>query len=413
MSIRWITPLLGTAPASGVTDRSSVSIVDVRDLVDKAGNKPEIVRQKIEQGVRLLRLGSKTVVCCDYGISRSNAVAVGILASFENIAFEAAVKRVQDATGEKEIKLEPLMVVRAALGHAARTDASGRNRILVTGGSGFIGRAVVPMLENEFEVLAPSREQLDLEQGSMQLALIADQAHTDCVLHLANPRVYTSNIALGKTLAMLKNVIDVCVARDMRLVYLSGWEVFSGYQGSINATEALPLFPKGPYGEGKYLAELLIEHHQKNNNLRCAVIRSGPVYGLGGDKPKFIFNFIDKALKNEPITTHLYNNGHPALDLMHVKDLARAIDAVIAKNIEGVVHVGTGVLTTTQEIAGHIKHLLGSASSISHVSIDASVASIAMDTDKAKALLDWASEVSLLDGLRELLLDKGTANESK
>ncbi|NYT46283.1 NAD(P)-dependent oxidoreductase [Alcaligenaceae bacterium] len=413
MSIRWITPLLGTSPASGVTETSSISIVDVRDLVDKAGNRADIVREKIEQGVRSLRRGKKTVVCCDYGISRSNAVAVGILARFESIAFAEAVKRVQNSTGEKEIKLEPLLVVRAALGDAECTANSGSRTVLVTGASGFIGRAVVPILESGFEVILPSREELDLEQGSMQLALVASQAHANCVLHLANPRVYTSNIALGKTLAMLKNVIDVCVARDMTLVYLSGWEVFSGYQGSINATEALPYFPKGPYGEGKYLAELLIEHHQKNNHLQCAVIRSGPVYGSGADKPKFIFNFMDKALKNEPIATHLYNNGYPALDLMHVRDLARAIYAVIAKNSEGVIHVGTGVLTTTQDIAGHIKNLLGSTSSISHVSIDASVASIAMNAEKAKALLDWTAEVSLLDGLKELLLDKDAVNGSK
>lgn len=412
MSIRWITSLLGTSPANDVVGVPSIGIVDVRDLVDKAGNRPEIIREKIEQGVHLLGLGKQTVVCCDYGISRSNAVAVGILARFESITFEEAVKRVQDSTGEKEIKLGPLMAVRAALGDTKGKEAGGLKKIVVTGGSGFIGRAVVPILKSGFEVITPSREQLDLEQGSMQLALIADRAHADYVLHLANPRVYTSNIAMGKTLVMLKNVIDACVARGTKLIYSSGWEVFSGYQGTINASESLPLFAKGPYGESKCLAELLIEHHQKNNNLRCTVIRSGPVYGPGGDKPKFIFNFIDKALKNEPIVTHVYNNGYPALDLMHVKDLARAVYSVISKNVEGVIHVGTGVLTDTQEIASYIKKLLGSTSGISHISIDSDVANVAMDTKKAKNILDWRSEILLIDGLNELLLNKGVVNES-
>ena len=93
MSIRWITSHLGTGPALLVRQEADMNIIDVRDLVDKAGNRSEAVRQKITEGCDSLRTGKKTVVCCDYGISRSNAVAVGILAMHEAISFEAAVRR--------------------------------------------------------------------------------------------------------------------------------------------------------------------------------------------------------------------------------------------------------------------------------------------------------------------------------
>ena len=43
MSIRWITPLLGTASASLVRSEAGINIVDVRDMVDKAGNRPDAV----------------------------------------------------------------------------------------------------------------------------------------------------------------------------------------------------------------------------------------------------------------------------------------------------------------------------------------------------------------------------------
>ena len=120
MTIRWITPLLGTAPAMALRDAGSdLHIVDVRDLVDKAGNRADAVAEKIRAGQALLAAGKKTVVCCDYGISRSNAIAAGILACAEGISLESAVRRVQDATGEGEIKVEPLQVVRAALGEQA------------------------------------------------------------------------------------------------------------------------------------------------------------------------------------------------------------------------------------------------------------------------------------------------------
>ena len=116
MTVRWITPLLGTAPALQVDENRNFAIIDVRDLVDKAGNSADAVLDKINAGCETLRAGKMTVVCCDYGISRSNAVAVGILSVFESISFESAVRRVLDSTGEKEIKVEPLQAVRRALG---------------------------------------------------------------------------------------------------------------------------------------------------------------------------------------------------------------------------------------------------------------------------------------------------------
>src|SRR3972149_1542382 len=89
MTIRWITPLLGTAPALLFHQEADMNIIDVRDLVDKAGNRADAVRQKITEGCESLREGKKTVVCCDYGISRSNAIAVGILALSESISLRS------------------------------------------------------------------------------------------------------------------------------------------------------------------------------------------------------------------------------------------------------------------------------------------------------------------------------------
>ena len=77
--IRWITDELGTAPFTDSEISDDLNVLDVRDLVDKHGNSPEATREKIDQGVSLLQQGGRLVVCCDYGISRSNAIAAGIL----------------------------------------------------------------------------------------------------------------------------------------------------------------------------------------------------------------------------------------------------------------------------------------------------------------------------------------------
>ena len=274
MTIRWINPLLGTAAAAAIRDLPNfdIQVIDVRDLVDKAGNRIEPIREKILQGVASLSAGKKTVVCCDYGISRSNAVAAGILASVQKIPLDSAIRQVQSATGETEIKLDTLSAVRKALENPAnqRTQTAQRS-VLITGATGFLGRIVRTRLAGEFEVITPTKDELDLEQGGTLLDLLAGERNVGCIVHLANPRVFTSNVALGKTLTMLRNVLDVCETREISLIYPSGWEVYAGYSGSIRADESVPTFPKGPYGETKYLAEIMIERRIRNANLNCAL----------------------------------------------------------------------------------------------------------------------------------------------
>lgn len=404
MTIRWITPLLGTAPALSVNKDEDLNIIDVRDLVDKAGNRADSVLDKITEGCESLRAGHRTIVCCDYGISRSNAVAVGILAVYEAISFEKAVRRVLEATGEKEIKVEPLQAVRRALGQDKTNNSHDKRHLLVTGATGFLGKAISLSLAEEFAVFTPNRKELDLQQGSTQLALFVGENEIDCIIHLANPRVYTSNIALGETLTMLRNVIDVCVARNIKLVYMSGWEVYSGYRSSnLKADESLPLFPKGPYAEAKYLCEILIESCCRTQGLRCALLRSSPVYGVGSDRPKFIYNFIDKIRQSQRVITHSYENGSPALDLLYIDDLVAAVKQVVASDFNGQLNIGTGVLTSTPKIAELLRDFLGGQSDIDTTKIDSDTACIAMDASKAGVVLSWQAKVGVEQGLQLIL----------
>ena len=404
--IKWITAYLGTASFDSLGDQQGVRIIDVRDLVDKPGNQPAVARDKISEAVACLKRGEKIVVCCDYGISRSNALAAGVLSCFEEIPFNDAIRKVIEATGQEEIKIEVLSVVRNALDAASekqRLHEIGR-RVFVSGASGFVGKALMGQLRGEHEVFSARRDQIDLNNGSVNLDLFVREHDIDCIVHLANPRIFNNNRAMGESLVLLKNVLDVCRQNQIKLIYPSGWEVYSGYQSSqLLASEALPPHPKGVYGETKYLCELLLEQYRDNYGLEYVLLRSGPVYGGGSEKPKFIFNFLAKAVRDETIVTHKYINGFPTLDLLHISDLVSALARLIDSDCKGRIHVGSGRALSTYEVARLIVAMTGSKSRIEHREISDYAANIVMDWKLAKSVLGWQPEVPFEEGLRRII----------
>jgi nucleoside-diphosphate-sugar epimerase len=403
--IRWISETVGIGAFETVDAPSDVFLLDVRDLVDKGGNIAGTVRMKIDDALAARRAGRRVVVCCDYGISRSSAIAAGVIAAEAAIPYDDAVRRVIEATGETGMRIEVLAGVRSVLeGADLGRPPREKRSLVVTGGSGFLGRQLVQRLVNLYDVTAPSHAEVDLMRDAVALDHIVRERGADTVIHLANPRVYGTNAAIGESVVSLKNVLDVCALHDIHLIFPSSWEVFSGYRSShMFADESVPPNPSSAYGHAKLLCERLIEQVHAQTGLRHTLLRIGPVYGAGGARPKFIWNFIGKAARGEPIVTHRYGNGEPALDLTHVEDVLESLASVVDRRPESKLHLGTGIATSTRVIAEMIVSLTRSSSTVGSHPIDGFAANIAMDSTRARSLLGWAPTHSLEEGLRELI----------
>jgi UDP-glucuronate decarboxylase len=326
--------------------------------------------------------------------------------------FNSAIRKVCQTTGETAIRMEVLAVVRAALDSgAAHQQQAKQCTILVTGAAGFVGAALVSRLTSDVRLFAPPRSQLDLLNGSVDLDLTLREANIGVVVHLANPRIVTTNQSLGESLVLLKNVLDACRMNRSRLIYLSCWEVFSGYRSSgMLVDETTPMNPSGgTYSQAKYLAELLIEQYRRQFALHCVIVRSSPVYGESGRKPRFIANYIEKALAGTTIHTHCYRNGPPRLDLIHVDDLVTALRAIICEDVGDTFHIGPGSAASTAEIARMIVDLTGSASRIEPRDIDDFAASVILDATRLRDRFDWQPRVDLCTGLRRVV-EKHIAN---
>lgn len=402
--IRWVTETLGTASFNEVIEQADLHVIDVRDLVDKRGNHVEIVKLKIDQAVDNLQKGKKIIVCCDYGMSRSNAIAAGILSEFEKIEFDLAVERVMAKTGESSIKLEVLSMVRQAVTDHLNKSPDVKKSIMILGSTGFIGRKLKNALENKYHITAPLKKDINLLTDHVRLDMLVKQNMTDTIILLANPRIYTVNTAMGESLTILKNVIDVCVENHLKLVFPSSWEIYSGYKASyLLAGEQLPPLPKGSYGETKYLCEQLIHHYFLQHNMDYLIFRSSPVYGETSDRPMFMHNFIQKALKHEKIITHKYINDYPYLDLLYIDDLIAALEKMIEADLSGEVNIGSGSITSTLDVAKLITQNTQSSAAIESCQINEYCPNIVMDSSKLYHLTKWIPQIPLSDGLNRII----------
>jgi UDP-glucuronate decarboxylase len=365
-----------------------LQLVDVRELVDGPGNSAGLVRAKIDEGVAHLRAGRRVVVGCEYGISRSNAVAAGILRLSQRIPFDAAVAVVLARTGEVAMDLDVIESVRCAVAGPRSGDAGSglRRTMLVTGGSGFIGSALLPLLRTAYTVLAPSSEALDVSDETVRMDLIVKRAGVDALVHLAQPGGPATASAMARALQMLKNVLDVSSANRLHFVFLSRPPGTAGIAGMTSV-----------------LAERLVAAFAEHRGVPSTVLRCSTVYGPPGAGPRFLRTFLEQARRHQEIVTHRYRNGLPLVDLLHVDDLCSAILRVVEQRHLGTLEIGSGLAMTTAKIAQVLVRRLGSRSTLRQVDVDTEAPDVCVDIEAAGAALGWRPAVTPVEGLHALV----------
>jgi UDP-glucuronate decarboxylase len=406
--IRWIlAEKLGTLPFEELSAyEGAYKLLDVRDLVDKSGNMPAFLQEKIDQAVSWLREEYVVLVCCDHGISRSNAVAAGVLSVYQQMDIDQAIEVVVNETGEKSIKLEVLNSVRLALNLNSVQMSSDQTKagVVITGASGFIGTALLKSMQADAGTLAPSRAEINLLSDVIALDGLIKKNHVRALVHLAAPRVINTNQSLSDTLLMLKNTLDVCRENRLKFIFLSSWEVFSGCQNDISQTaETNAPCASTIFGMTKLLAEQLIFQYGLLFGLEYTILRPSVVYGAGSVRPRFLHHFSQKAKTNEVIITHEYTNGLPLMDMLHVDDLIRAIKKSIGLTGREVFNIASGESVSTKTLAEFVVNFHHSASVVKQAQIGEVASRINLDIRHAQKELEWQPLISWMDGIKSLL----------
>ena len=197
-------------------------------------------------------------------------------------------------------------------------------RVLLTGGTGFIGINILPIISEVAEVFAPRRAELDLKsETAVRNYLIENKI--DYVLHCANPNPVKNSLDSQDMMFedSLRIFMNLYAARDIyeKMFFLgSGAEYNKDIE--MHLIEEIECFRKIPdnsyasYGLAKYIENALASKSDNIYNLRVFAC-----YGPHDHSTKFISHCINCCLRGKDITI----NQDCYFDFLHVEDLGKML----------------------------------------------------------------------------------------
>ena len=290
-------------------------------------------------------------------------------------------------------------------------------KVLVTGGSGFIGSHIVNKLKKEghdvciYDMVTPRCGKdvehyrgslLDLE--ALRMAMFG----IDVVYHLgaiADVKVvyeephYSESVNVRGTI----NVLEAArrSKRIKRVIYASTTWVYSDCKNDI-VDETTPLPPPTHlYTATKLVSEYYCQNYSRLYGLNTTVLRYGIPYGPRIRGGAVLPIFVKKALSGDPIT--LAGDGSQFRNFVYVEDLAEG-NVLALKDIEGykMYNLSGDQQVTIKQIADTVQEVLNKKLKIEHIPLrPGDFAGIKVDNSLAKKELGWSPHTDFKSGVKK------------
>lgn len=304
---------------------------------------------------------------------------------------------------------------------------SSNQKIVVLGGSGFIGRALTKALASEgHRVVAVSRRPIPSQLDNLE-SVECDTTNfddlkpliegADTVIQLVNgihPRTGNARLIgdIEQELFPHIRLMDLCVKHGVgRLVFASSGGAVYGNADEVPTSEAYVPTPRNSYGLVKLTIEKYLELYQIEHGLDFVTLRVSNPYGPGQNFRRsqgfLVPSFIEKIKINEEIT--VFGDGTDTRDYIYIDDVVEAMKRAV--QIEAptarLFNIGGGAQFSINEMIHEIEHVLGREILKSHLPRRGSdIPRSFLDISRAKQHLGWVPQVSLQDGLTRVLVSE-------
>jgi UDP-glucose 4-epimerase len=291
-------------------------------------------------------------------------------------------------------------------------------KVLVTGGSGFIGSHVVDKLAEAGHepVIYDLQESPHHEPGTVDTVvgdlfdretLTAAMEDCEAVVHLAayadvgivaKEPVEAEECNSRGTLA----VLEAARATGTRVLYGSTIWVY-GASGDGLIDEDAPLgLPDHLYTASKLAGEMYCTSYAELYDVPCTILRFGIPYGPRARPAAVIPIFVSKALKGEPLT--IAGDGLQTRRFVYVEDLAQGIVAGLERGAENRVYNLAGDETVTiRELADVVSGLIDDTEIVHTPGRNGDFGGAVISNERAAAELDWRASTPLREGVRRYL----------
>ena len=298
-------------------------------------------------------------------------------------------------------------------------------RILVTGGAGFIGSHLCRRLLAEgcevlvFDNLLTGRmgniepllgeARFSFEHYDVTNFLYVD-GPLDAILHFASPAspadferlpiqiLKVGSLGTHKALGLAK-------AKGARFLLASTSECYGDpevtpqpetYWGNVN-----PVGIRGVYDEAKRFAEAMTMAYHRHHGVDVRIVRIFNTYGprMQVDDGRAIPNFFCQAIRGQDVT--VYGDGSQTRSITYVDDLVEGIWRLLGSSYVGPMNIGSQNELSMLELARKIVDISGSRSRIVHEPLPQDDPKVRRpDTSLARRELGWEPKVSPEEGLR-------------
>ena len=290
-------------------------------------------------------------------------------------------------------------------------------KVAVIGGSGFIGSHLVDKLIDDshdvtvYDIMKPHRDVRHIIIDIMDF-------HRTVVALAGDYDVYYILAAMANVNDIYKNPLETAIVNYQGIVNIL--EAVRRYGGRVilastvwvymladeeQVDEETPLLVQNvnhTYTASKIAAELYMQAYHKLYGLEFSILRYGIPYGPRGRGGTVITNFVDRALKKQPLMIH--GDGSQFRNFIFVEDLADGNVAALSEVAKNKIYNLEGLRPITiKEVAETVSQLIPGAK-VEYIEQRAGdfKGKIASN-DKATRELGWKPKVDLVEGIQKYI----------